>query len=75
MSKPQVILRIEDEHGIHFIKKWSNGQLSIEGHTEEAAKSHNANTPSYFFPIDEETAIDEFRKVGKEYKPTKGSGQ
>ena len=65
--KPQVILKTEDEYGVHFIKKWPWG-LAIEGHTPEAALSHNMNVPNYFFTIDEEYAKEQFRLAGKEFR-------
>lgn len=68
VKKPQVILRISDENGIHLIKKWGNGTMSLEGHTSEKSVNHNINTPSYFFSVDEEFVKEEFRKEGKEYR-------
>lgn len=68
--KPQVLLREEDKYGVHFIKKWfhpENDYFAIEGHTVEGAKSHNANVPSYFFPVDEQYVSDAFNKAGREW--------
>lgn len=67
-KKPQVILRIQDEHGIHLVKKWPNNSMSIEGHTAERAVNHNINVPSYFFPVDEAWAKELFKEAGKEYR-------
>lgn len=69
VKKPQVILRMEDEHGIHLVKKWPDNTLSIEGHTNERATNHNINFPAYFFPIDDSWARELFKDAGKEYRP------
>ena len=69
IRKPQVILRLQDDYGVHLMKRWPDGTLSIEGHTSERAASHNMNIPSYFFPVDDEMAAELFREAGKEYRP------
>ena len=75
-NKPQVILKIEEDGHIQFVKKWFSEKtgkfyLSIEGHTPDRALNHNANAPAYFFPIDEKYVMDLFKSQGKEYLPGK----
>lgn len=67
VMKPQVLLRYQDNYGVHFIKKWHDNGLTMEGHTPEKATSHNANVPCYFFPIDDDYCSQEFSKQGKVY--------
>lgn len=69
LKKPQVLLRIEDEYGVHLVKKWNDNRLTIEGHTIERAASHNINVPAYFFPCDDKWAMELFKEAGKEYRP------
>lgn len=66
--KPQVLLRLQDEYGVHLIKKWHDNTLSVEGHTVECAANHNINVPAYFFPCDDELATKLFKEAGKEYR-------
>lgn len=68
--KAQIILKFQDENGIHFIKKWREKYLSIEGHSVDRAKQHNLNTPAYFFPITEEDCERIFKENGKIYVKT-----
>lgn len=67
--KPQVILRLQDKHGIHLVKKWHDNTLTIEGRTVERAANHNVNVPEYFFPVDDAWAAELFKEAGKEYRP------
>lgn len=60
-SKPQVIFKVEDEFGVHLVKKWPDQMLSIEGHTKQRAEQHNINAPDYFFPVDQDW-VNEFIK-------------
>lgn len=63
IRKPQVIHRRVIGKETHFIKKWSNGDLSIEGfYNPEEAKNHNINVPDYFFWIDQECADETIKK-------------
>lgn len=67
-QKPQVLLRIEDKDGVHFVKKWHHGGYSIEGHTVERSVQHNMNAPDYFFPLSALDVVEEFKKAGKEFR-------
>lgn len=66
--KPQVILRLQDEYGVHLIKKWPLGYMTIEGHAPERATNHNMNVPEYCFPVDDAWATELFKEAGKEYR-------
>lgn len=67
ITKPQVILRTEDKHGVHLIKKWHDNSLTVEGHSIEGAKNHNITVPDYCFPVDIDFVKQEFKNAGKEY--------
>ncbi len=68
----QILLRIDDEHGHHIVKKdKNNGLFSIEGHNE---RPENKNvTPKYFFPIDEKEVARLFAEQGKEWRLSNGN--
>lgn len=67
--KPQILLRLRDESGFHFVKRWSDGALTVEGHaTEEAARSHNASVPEYFLPIGNDDVAALFAEAGKVFR-------
>lgn len=64
---PQIVLRIDDQHGHHIIRFNETGSpYTIEGY---AVKPENyLSAPEYFLPITKEEVIAEFAKQGKEWR-------
>lgn len=67
----QIILRIDDEHGHHIIRKNFHPLDKHEHYTIEGYSQHPENylkPPEYFFPFLEGEVADEFKKQGNEWR-------
>lgn len=64
---PQIVLRIDGDHGHHIIRYNETGwPYTIEGYYTKPENYLNA--PEYFFPITKEEVQVEFQKQGKEWR-------
>lgn len=67
----QIVLRIEDEHGHHIIRKHfhpvnNHEYYTIEGY--EKRPDDYQKPPTYYFPFSEEEVMREFKSQGKEWR-------
>jgi len=64
---PQIVLRIDDDHGHHIIRFNETGwPYTIEGYSQKPENYLAA--PAYFLPITKEEVKAEFAKQGKEWR-------
>ncbi len=61
----QIILRIDDEHGHHIIRKHDYG-YTIEGYSSKP--DNYLNPPQYYFPFSRDEVASELAKNGKEFR-------
>jgi hypothetical protein len=63
----QILLRIDDEHGHHIIRKHeTDWHYTIEGYPTRP--DNYQSPPQYFMPLTEEEVAVEFTKQGKEWR-------
>lgn len=63
---PQIVLRIDDEHGHHIVRSIGGAEYTIEGYCERPA--NYLTPPQYLFPFPIEDVKAEFAKQGKEWR-------
>lgn len=67
MKLPQIVLRIDDEHGHHIIRSNETGwPYTIEGYRKRP--ENYSQPPEYFLPITKDEVKSEFGKQGKEWR-------
>lgn len=71
MKSDQIILRIDDKHGHHIIRKGVHsvtniGYFTIEGYA--LRPSDYSKPPEYYFPFSIEEVAREFTAQGKEFR-------
>jgi hypothetical protein len=66
-NRGQIILRINDAHGHHIIRRHETGwKYTIEGYREQP--KDYLLPPCYYSPYTEEEIAKEFREQGKEWR-------